>query len=130
MDVLEAGGNAFDAAVAVSAAQAVVVPYGAGLGGGGFWLLHRAEDRFETLVDGREKAPLAATADMYLDASGQPITKASREGPLAAGIPGMPAALVYIASSRRSASPATASRCGRGCGPAWSLAGQRLPARR
>jgi gamma-glutamyltranspeptidase/glutathione hydrolase len=99
MDVLEAGGNAFDAAVAVSAAQAVVVPYGAGLGGGGFWLLHRAEDRFETLVDGREKAPLAATADMYLDASGQPITKASREGPLAAGIPGMPAALVYIAET-------------------------------
>ena len=99
MDVLEAGGNAFDAAVAVSAAQAVVVPYGAGLGGGGFWLLQRAEDRFETLVDGREKAPLAATADMYLDASGQPITKASREGPLAAGIPGMPAALVYIAET-------------------------------
>lgn len=99
MEVLAAGGNAFDAAVAVSAALTVVAPYGAGMGGGGFWLLHRAEDRFETFVDGREKAPLAATRDMYLDASGRPITKASREGPLAAGIPGLPAALVHIAET-------------------------------
>ena len=99
MEVIEAGGNAFDAAVAVSAALTVVVPNGSGLGGGGFWLLHRAEDRFETFVDGRERAPLAASADMYLDENGAPITKASREGPLAAGVPGLPAALVHMAET-------------------------------
>lgn len=99
MEVLAAGGNAFDAAVAVSAALTVIVPNGSGLGGGGFWLLHRSEDRFETFIDGREKAPLAATADMYLDAAGDPVTSASREGPLAAGIPGLPAALVHMSET-------------------------------
>ncbi|MGB5260832.1 MAG: gamma-glutamyltransferase, partial [Gammaproteobacteria bacterium] len=64
--VLEAGGNAFDAAVAVSAALAVVEPYGSGLGGGGFWLLHRARDGHQVMIDGRERAPRAASADMYL----------------------------------------------------------------
>lgn len=95
--VIEAGGNAFDAAVAVSAALAVVEPYGSGLGGGGFWLLHRASDRHEVMIDGRERAPAAATADMYLDANGQVINGASIDGVLAAGIPGAPAALVHIA---------------------------------
>jgi gamma-glutamyltranspeptidase/glutathione hydrolase len=96
--VLEAGGNAFDAAVAVSAALAVVEPYGSGIGGGGFWLLHRARDGFDVMVDGRERAPLAATPDMYLDADGQVIPGASIDGPLAAGIPGVPAALAHIAA--------------------------------
>ena len=95
--VLEAGGNAFDAAVAVSAALAVVEPYGSGLGGGGFWLLHRAADGHQVMIDGRERAPLAARADMYLDADGEPIPGASIDGPLAAGIPGVPAALAHIA---------------------------------
>ena len=54
MEILAAGGNAFDAAVAVSAALAVVEPYSSGLGGGGFWLLHRARDGHEVMVDGRE----------------------------------------------------------------------------
>ena len=99
IEIMEAGGNAFDAAVAVSAALTVVAPYGSGLGGGGFWLLQRAEDRFETFVDGRETAPMAATVDMYLDEAGEPIARASREGPLAAGIPGLPAALVHIAET-------------------------------
>ncbi|RMG36984.1 MAG: gamma-glutamyltransferase [Gammaproteobacteria bacterium] len=94
--VLEAGGNAFDAAVAVSAVLAVVEPYSSGLGGGGFWLLHRASDGFEVMVDGRERAPLRARRDMYLDAEGEPIPGASIDGPLAAGIPGEPAALVHI----------------------------------
>lgn len=65
--VLAQGGNAFDAAVAISAALAVVEPAGSGLGGGGFWLLHRAVDARTVMVDGRERAPLAATADLYLD---------------------------------------------------------------
>lgn len=95
--VIEAGGNAFDAAVAVSAALAVVEPYSSGLGGGGFWLLHRSDDGREVMVDGRERAPLAARADMYLDAQGRVIPGASIDGPRAAGIPGLPAALAHIA---------------------------------
>ncbi|MCP5429157.1 MAG: gamma-glutamyltransferase [Chromatiaceae bacterium] len=95
--VLQAGGNAFDAAVAVSAALAVVEPYGSGLGGGGFWLLHRARDGRQVMIDGRERAPLAAHRDMYLDAQGDVIPRASIDGPLAAGIPGVPAALAHIA---------------------------------
>ncbi len=94
--ILAAGGNAFDATVAVSAALAVVEPYSSGIGGGGFWLLHRAEDGFETMVDGRERAPLAASRDMYLDEKGEVITGASMDGPLSAGIPGAPAALAHI----------------------------------
>jgi len=96
-EVLAAGGNAFDAAIAVSATLAVVEPAGSGIGGGGFWLLHRAKDNFETMVDGRERAPLAAHRDMYLDKNGSIIEGLSMNGPLAAGIPGEPAALVHIA---------------------------------
>ena len=96
MEVLEAGGNAFDAAVAVSAALGVVEPFSSGLGGGGFWLLHFAEDGRQVVVDARETAPGAAHADMYLDEQGKPIPGLSRDGPLAAGIPGSPAALVHV----------------------------------
>ncbi len=96
IEIIEAGGNAFDAAVAVSAALGVVEPYSSGLGGGGFWLLHFAGDGRQTVVDGREVAPGAATADMYLDADGAPVPRASLDGPLAAGIPGVPAALVHM----------------------------------
>jgi len=97
MAILAAGGNAFDAAVAVSAALAVVEPYGSGLGGGGFWLLHRAGDGRQLMVDGRERAPGAAHRDLYLDAQGEVIDGASINGPLAAAIPGQPAALAHIA---------------------------------
>jgi gamma-glutamyltranspeptidase/glutathione hydrolase len=96
-EVLAAGGNAFDAAVAVTAALGVVEPYGSGIGGGGFWLLHRVADGYEVMLDGRERAPLAATRDMYLDAAGAVIPGASIDGALAAGIPGTPAALVHLA---------------------------------
>ena len=54
LEILEAGGNAFDAAVAVTATLAVVEPYSSGLGGGGFWLLFRARDERYSLLDGRE----------------------------------------------------------------------------
>jgi len=96
-EILAQGGNAFDAAVAVSAALAVVEPSSSGLGGGGFYLLHRQSDGFETLVDAREKAPGAASRDMYLDKAGNPIANASTDGALAAAIPGEPAAFEYLA---------------------------------
>ncbi|HWQ94312.1 MAG TPA: gamma-glutamyltransferase [Gammaproteobacteria bacterium] len=96
-EILAAGGNAFDAAVAISAALAVVEPMSSGLGGGGFWLLHRAKDGFETMLDGREKAPLAARRDMYLDNDGEVTPKLSVDGALAAAIPGTPAAIVHLA---------------------------------
>lgn len=95
--ILAQGGNAFDAAVAVSATLAVVEPAGSGLGGGGFWLLHRAADGHQVMLDGRERAPLAASKDMYLDAQGLPVAERSLNGALAAGIPGLPAALVHLA---------------------------------
>ena len=96
MRILAEGGNAFDAAVAVSAALAVVEPYSSGIGGGGFWLLHVAKDNHNTFIDGREYAPVAATATMYQDKNGDVIHGASLNGPLSAAIPGEPAALVYL----------------------------------
>lgn len=93
--VLQAGGNAFDAAVAISAALAVVEPYASGLGGGGFWLLHDAKKNQDVVIDGREIAPLEATHDMYLDEQGA-LTRQSIDGALAAGIPGVVAALEKI----------------------------------
>ena len=97
LEILNRGGNAFDAAVAVSATLAVVEPYASGIGGGGFWLLHRAKDGKQVMIDGREKAPQAAHRDMYLDTMGNVIANMSVNGPAAAGIPGVPAALAHIA---------------------------------
>ncbi len=96
LEIMSRGGNAFDAAIAVSAALGVVEPYSSGFGGGGFYLLHRVSDNLYTMVDGREKAPLSASRDMYLDADGNPIPRLAKDGVLAAGIPGMPAALVHL----------------------------------
>lgn len=97
MTILEQGGNAFDAAVAVTAALAVVEPTGSGLGGGGFWLIHDAEQNRQIMIDGRETAPGKAHRDMYLDAQGKVIANLSMDGPLAAGIPGTPAAMEHLA---------------------------------
>ena len=97
IDILEHGGNAFDAAIAVSATLAVVEPYSSGIGGGGFWLLHDAARDKNIMLDGRERAPLAARRDMYLDKQGEVIQGASVTGPLSAGIPGVPAALDHMA---------------------------------
>ena len=97
-EILDQGGNAFDAAVAVSAALAVVEPHGSGMGGGGFWLLHQAEGGRNIMIDGREAAPGAASRDMYLDNRGQVVRDWAINGPSAAGIPGQPAALAHLAS--------------------------------
>ena len=94
VDVLKSGGNAVDAAVAVGYALAVVYPAAGNLGGGGFMTLRMADGR-KTFIDFREKAPLAATRDMYLDAHGQAIPGASLRGHLAVAVPGTVAGLEH-----------------------------------
>lgn len=87
VDVLKKGGNAVDAAVAVGYALAVVYPAAGNLGGGGFMTIQLADGR-KTFLDFREKAPLAATPNMYLDASGNVVKGLSTTGHLAVGVPG------------------------------------------
>ena len=94
VDVLKRGGNAVDAAVAVGYALAVAYPAAGNLGGGGFMTLQLADGR-KTFIDFREKAPLAATADMYLDKDGNVVKGLSTHGHLAVGVPGSVAGLEY-----------------------------------
>ncbi len=97
LETLAAGGNAFDAAVAISAALAVAEPYSSGLGGGGFFLLRQAGEKPNyRFLDARERAPLAAHKDLYRR-DGKIDPSLSLNGPLAAAIPGLPAALVELA---------------------------------
>jgi len=97
LDILKAGGNAVDAAVATAFALGVTEGYSSGIGGGSFTLLHLA-NRWETVaVDGREEAPAAANRNMYVDkASGQVIPELSTTGVLAAAVPGHVAALCLL----------------------------------
>jgi gamma-glutamyltranspeptidase/glutathione hydrolase len=87
VDVLKHGGNAVDAAVAVGYALAVVFPVAGNIGGGGFMTIRLADGR-TTFLDFRERAPLAASANMFLDASGNVVSGLSTKGFLSAGIPG------------------------------------------
>jgi gamma-glutamyltranspeptidase/glutathione hydrolase len=92
LQVLKQGGNAVDAAVAVGYALAVTDPCCGNIGGGGFMLIHLANGK-DTFINFREKAPLAATANMYLDRQGNVIPGLSTKGYLAVGVPGTVAGL-------------------------------------
>ena len=96
INILRQGGNAFDAAAAITASLAVVEPYSSGLGGGAFWLIHRSSDNKQVMIDGREKAPMRSTHDMYLDKAGDVVEGLSLNGPKAAGIPGVPAGIEHL----------------------------------
>jgi gamma-glutamyltranspeptidase/glutathione hydrolase len=94
LNILMKGGNAIDAAVAVGFALAVVYPQAGNIGGGGFMVIH-TDKGVNTTIDYREKAPLLAHRDMYLDAAGNVISDLSLHGHLAAGVPGSVAGLLY-----------------------------------
>ena len=94
VEILHAGGNAVDAAVAVGFALAVTYPYAGNIGGGGFMLVRLASGE-SVVVDYREVAPAAATRNMYLDAKGAVIPDASTVGALAAGVPGTVGGLAW-----------------------------------
>jgi gamma-glutamyltranspeptidase / glutathione hydrolase len=97
LQILRAGGNAFDAAVAVSSTLSVVEPISSGLGGGGFFLLHDARSGKDVFLDARETSPASATPQAFLDGHGALDPNRSQNGPWSAGIPGLPAALVELA---------------------------------
>jgi len=97
IDVLKKGGNAFDAAVAVTSTLAVVEPYSSGIGGGGFYLLHEAAGDRDVMLDARETAPASAKQSQYLDEKGELDRDISINSAYAAGIPGIPAALDKLA---------------------------------
>lgn len=86
-EILQSGGNAFDAAIAAQLALAVVYPQAGNIGGGGF-MIARKPDGGVLALDFRETAPLAATRDMYLDKDGNPVMTRSQDGHLSAGVPG------------------------------------------
>lgn len=92
VEILQKGGNAIDAAIATQLALAVVYPGAGNLGGGGF-MVARLENGTNLTLDYREKAPALASRDMYLDEKGNPLTKLSMDGHLAAGVPGTVAGL-------------------------------------
>ncbi|SRR5579875_821996 len=96
-EMLKEGGNAFDAAIAVAAVLSVVQPESSGIGGGGLFLLHRASDGRNVMLDARETAPTGASTKLYENPDGTPNRDKSLNGPLAAAIPGEPAALVWLA---------------------------------
>ena len=94
VEIMQGGGNAIDAAVATGFALAVVHPAAGNIGGGGFMLIRRADGKAH-FIDYREKAPAAATRDMYLDPQGNVIAGASEIGYKAIGVPGSVAGMVY-----------------------------------
>lgn len=96
VQILKRGGNAIDAAVATAFAISVTLPYSAGIGGGGFLLLHDGKRGAVRSLDFRERAPLAAHRDMFLDEKGAVRPKASTDGYLSVGVPGTVAGLYEV----------------------------------
>lgn len=94
VDILKKGGNAIDAAVAVGFALAVTYPSAGNIGGGGFMVIH-FKDGENTTIDFREKAPLSADKDMYLNEAGEFFPELSQEGTTSAGVPGSVSGLIY-----------------------------------
>lgn len=94
IEIMKKGGNAIDAAVGMGFALAVVYPQAGNIGGGGFMLIH-LKNGINTSIDYREKAPLSATKDMYLNANGDVVLGLSTIGNLAAGVPGSVAGMLY-----------------------------------
>ncbi len=94
LDVLKEGGNAVDAAVTVGFTLAVTLPRAGNIGGGGFMVIHLAESNQNIAIDYREKAPLAATKDMFLDENGEVDSQKSRFSYLSVGVPGTVAGLI------------------------------------
>ena len=94
--ILADGGNAVDAAVAVGFALAVVLPRAGNLGGGGFMMIHLAEENKTLAIDYREMAPATASADMFLDAEGKVDKTKAMFSHAAAGVPGTVAGLVHV----------------------------------
>jgi gamma-glutamyltranspeptidase/glutathione hydrolase len=93
VEILDRGGNAVDAAVAVGFALAVTYPRAGNIGGGGFMVIHLAKDNRDIAIDYRETAPAAASPTMFLDAQGNPDPAKSRDSGLAVGVPGTIAGL-------------------------------------
>ena len=94
-DILKKGGNAFDAMCATQLALAVAYPYAGNIGGGGFMVYRKANGDIGS-IDFREKAPLAATKDMYLDENGDVIPEKSTLGAMAVGVPGTVAGIFEV----------------------------------
>jgi len=94
VEILKKGGNAVDAAVAVGFALAVTYPYAGNIGGGGFMVIHLADGK-NTTIDFREKAPLSAHKDMYLNEAGDFVPELSQTGITSAGVSGSVAGLIY-----------------------------------
>ncbi len=94
INILKEGGNAIDASVAVGFALAVTYPSAGNIGGGGFMVLHLQNGK-STTIDFREKAPLKAHKDMYLDKDGKYLSTLSQKGATSVGVPGSVAGLIY-----------------------------------
>lgn len=95
VDILEAGGNAIDAAVATGFALAVTLPRAGNLGGGGFMLVYLAEENKTIAIDYREMAPMAANKGMFLDSQGNVDNQKSRFSAQSSGVPGTVAGLIH-----------------------------------
>lgn len=120
-DILKAGGNAVDAGVAVGFALAVTYPQAGNIGGGGFMVIHLAEENKSIAIDYREMAPSRAHRDMYLNEDGSVDNDRSKYGALAAGVPGTVAGMVHALENYGTMSLAEVIK------PAYDLANDGFP---